>query len=100
MMQELLDDVKLAAQQAQTATTRCAWADASRLLAHDSHSSQQLPDEMRALLPKLEIPEALSVSRRLARGEELKECGLNPFERQTVTMALKYLSCVKKYSKV
>lgn len=97
MMQELLDDVKLAAQQAQTATTRCAWADASRLLAHDS---QQLPDEMRALLPKLEIPEALSVSRRLARGEELKEGGLNPFERQTVTMALKYLSCVKKYSKV
>lgn len=95
-MEGLLEDVKLAAQQAQTGTTRIAWADAERLLACER---QKLPDEMRALLPKLEIPEVLAVSRRLARAEELGDlrAGLNEFESQTVELALRYLRCAREF---
>ena len=92
-MQQLLDDVKLAAQQAQTGTTRCAWADGERLLAY---GNQPFHDEMRALLPKLKVPKVLALSHRLARAEELGELrlSLNQFESETVKLALKYLKCV------
>ena len=93
-MQELLDDVKLAAQQAQTGTTRIAWADADRLLSCQKNSGE-LPEDMRALLPKLRIAEVLAVSMRLARAEMLGELrqSLNEFELTTVEMAVRFLRC-------
>jgi hypothetical protein len=96
-MEQLLDDVKLAAQQAQTGTTRIAWADGDRLLAY---GNRQLTEEMRALLPKLRIPEVLAISHRLARAEELGELRekLNQFESETVELAVRYLHCAREFS--
>jgi hypothetical protein len=96
-MDQLLDDVKLAAQQAQTGITRCAWADGDRLLAY---GNQQLPDEMRALLlPKLRVPEVLAISNRLARADELGELRekLNQFESETVELAVRFLNCARLF---
>lgn len=96
MCQELLEDVKVAAQQAQTGKTRIAWADADRLLVY---YKQELPEEMRELVPKLRLPDVLAVSRRLARAEELGEMRseLNEFESTTVEMASRYLRCANLF---